>query len=340
MGSILFSPEILGDTLSETAGYKSGLALSIEEMCDHLNDTGYADLLITSEKQMVRLHSTEYDELFYKLLYRIGYTEEEYDGDIIGVNLFHKYKNTDLAPIHEGVLELFIKHLPLMIEEAATKGEKLLNSKSFMESVAEKYGRAGLDMALERIETMNRGLNLSPHTGLRYTEWGSIEALESLFKGGSGVPERGKFIDQRFLNYLYANQDKLKDIHWRKFEELTAEYFDRDGYNVELGPGSNDDGVDVRVWKRKQNMEDDPPHLIIQCKRQKKKIEKVVVKGLYADVQFQRAEYGLIVTSSELSKGARKVISVRGYPIKEIDNDGLRSWLQALHKPGTGVVRV
>ena len=43
------------------------------------------------------------------------------------------------------------------------------------------------------------------------------------------------------------------------------------------------------------------------------------VKGLYADVQFQKANYGLIVTSSEVSEGAIKVI---------------------LHEPGTGIVRV
>jgi hypothetical protein len=31
MGGMWFDPEVLGDSLSETAGYKSGLALSIEE---------------------------------------------------------------------------------------------------------------------------------------------------------------------------------------------------------------------------------------------------------------------------------------------------------------------
>jgi restriction system protein len=129
-------------------------------------------------------------------------------------------------------------------------------------------------------------------------------------------------------------------MHWRKFEELTAEYFKRDGYNVELGPGSNDDGVDVRVWKASQDEENDPPHIIIQCKRQKSKVEKVVVKGLYADMLFQKADYGLIVTSSELSPGSKQTIIARGYAIEEIDNKGLRTWLETLQTPGTGIVRV
>ena len=109
---------------------------------------------------------------------------------------------------------------------------------------------------------------------------------------------------------------------------------------VELGPGRNDDGVDVRVWKDDQAHSTDSPHFIIQCKRQKRKIEKIVVKGLYADVHFQKADYGLIVTSSELSPGAKDTISVRGYPIREVDGKAIRDWLDVLQKPGTGIVRV
>jgi restriction system protein len=45
MGAIFFNAETLADTLSETAGYKSGLALSVEEMCDHLSGTRFADIL-------------------------------------------------------------------------------------------------------------------------------------------------------------------------------------------------------------------------------------------------------------------------------------------------------
>ena len=63
MGRMWFDPEILGDSLSETAGYKSGLALSIEAMCDHLSDTHYADLLRASETQIVKIRSEEYDDI-------------------------------------------------------------------------------------------------------------------------------------------------------------------------------------------------------------------------------------------------------------------------------------
>lgn len=66
----------------------------------------------------------------------------------------------------------------------------------------------------------------------------------------------------------------------------------------------------------------------------------MVVKGLYADMLFQKAEIGLIATTSELSPGSRKTIATRGYSIEEVDNRGLRAWLDALQIPGTGIVRI
>lgn len=340
MGSIWFDPEVLGDSLSETAGYKSGLALSIEEMCDHLVDSGYSDLLRASETQVVRLRSEDYDELFYRLLHRTGYTKEEFNGDITGIGLFHKYRGSDLEYIHTGVQEIFIEVWPKLIEAAIASGTKTLDPTLFIRTAHKKYGMKGAELALERIQVIDEGMRLNPNSGLRYTEWKSVEALEALFKGGSGKVEAGKFIDQRFVNYLITNHDRLSDMHWRKFEELTAEYFHQQGFSVELGPGSNDDGVDVRVWKTNQDEENDPPHMIIQCKRQKAKVEKVIVKGLHADMQHLNAEYGLVVTTSELSPGAKETIIARGYAINEVDNTGLKGWLKALEKPGSGIVRI
>ncbi len=91
------------------------------------------------------------------------------------------------------------------------------------------------------------------------------------------------FFDQRFINYLSANFDTINQINWRKFEGLIAEFFDRSGFTVEIGPGRNDDGVDVRLWPKTYDNHL-PPSMLVQCKRQKEKIEKVVVKVLYADI--------------------------------------------------------
>lgn len=338
MGSIIFAPESLADSLTETTGYKSGLALSVTELCDHLSGTRFPDIIQASEADAVRLRAEDYEELFYKLLHRIGYTSDEYDGDITGISLHHKYKDT--APDEwAGVTELFSMIMPGLLTETAVKGLKSIDPSPLLQTCFDKYGRLGLDMAMERITIINQGIHLSPHSILRYIEWTSSIKLSTLFKGGSGEPEFGRFIDQRFINYLSKNQDRLSEMHWRKFEELAAEFYHSEGYQIQLGPGSNDDGVDVRVWKPGQATTDNP-HCLIQCKRQKAKVEKVVIKGLHADVSFEGAEYGLIVTTSELSPGAKNTIAVRGYPIREVNRASLSGWLERLRTPGTGIVRV
>ncbi len=338
MGGMWFEQGVLADSLSETAGYKAGLALSVDELCDALTGTSYPDTIKTSEERVVRLRSEEYEELFYKLLHRIGHTSEEYDGDITGAKYFHKYRGTAQEQ-WTGVTNLFVEMWPMMMKAAQDAKTRAMDPTPFITAAYEKYGRLGATMAMERIEIVNKAVTLSPHSGLRYREWSSPIALAALFKGSKQAPELGRFIDQRYIDYLSHNEDKLAEMHWRKFEELTAEFFDREGYIVELGPGSNDEGVDVRVWKPGDDVTQNP-HCLIQCKRQKDKIEKVVVKGLVADVQYEGAELGLVVTTSELSPGSRNTISARGYPIKEIDKKGLSEWLQKLRTPGTGIVRV
>lgn len=338
MGSMSFGPKTLADTLSETVGYKSGLALSVNEMCDHLCGTHFPDILRASEENGARLRSKEYEYLFYKLLHKIGYTTDEYDGDITGTGLFHKYKHTALEE-WIGVTELFAKIMPKLVEETVRTKQKSIDPSLFLQACFDNYGAVGLEIAVDRLKAYNKGLYLHPSIRLRYIEWKSKVALTFLFSGTLDEPEVGRFIDQRFIDYLSANQERLSNIHWRKFEELTGEFFHREGYQVELGPGSNDDGVDVRLWKPGQKIEDNP-HILVQCKRQKAKVEKVIVKGLYADVTYEGADYGLVVTTSELSPGAKATIVARGYPIQEVERSGLESWLIKLRTPGTGIVRV
>ena len=194
-------------------------------------------------------------------------------------------------------------------DEAHAKGTKLIDPTPFIRAAFDKYGKLGLQMAKERLDVISRGLNLNPHTPMRYTEWSNTEHLSALFEGSDRAPAYGDFFDQRFIDFLERNPHALGAMHWRKFEEMTAEYFARQGFKVELGPGGNDDGVDVRIWKPEDTTVG--PHGIVQCKRQKDKVEKVVVKGLMSDVLFEKAELGLIVTTSERSVGARKTIATR-----------------------------
>lgn len=339
MGSIIFRPGELADSLSEIAGYKAGLALSLEELCDNLSETEYPDTIRDSERHGIRLRSEDYEMLFYKLLYRIGYSKEEFNGDHTGAYRFHKYRRQNLLCEFEGVMKVFQKMWLGLLKDAKKSEAGSIDPTPFLVKCHQQFGDVGFKMAAEQIEIMDRAATYNPHTFGRSVEWTTPLALEKLFAGTNENPEIGKFIDQRFIDYLSNNHDRLPEMHWRKFEQLSAEFFHREGYEVKLGPGSNDDGVDVRVWKRDSGPAD-KPLCLVQCKRQKAKVDRVIVKGLFADVEHEGAEYGIIVTTSELSPAARSTVSARGYPIREIERDGLTKWLSTLRTPGTGIVRV
>lgn len=339
MGGMNFGPRVLADGLSETAGYKAGLALSIEELCDHLSGTRYPDIIVDSEVDGTRLRSEEYEELFYTLLHRIGYLKVEYRGMAYeSAKLFHKYRKIGKLDEFEGASRLFNELWLKATEENSRRQKTAIDPTEIVIECRKHFGSVGFEIAIERIEIFHRAATLSPHSVCRAKEWKNTVELQKLFSGSHSSPEVGKFIDQRFIDYLSINTGRLPEIHWRKFEELTAEFFHREGYKVEIGPGSNDDGVDVRAWHSGSSTTD-KPLLIAQCKRQKSKIDRVIVKGLHSDVQHEGAEYGVIVTTSELSPAAKSTIQARGYSIQAIERCGVEKWLSALRSPGTGIIR-
>ena len=341
MGGISFSAQNLPDIVSETAGYKAGLTLSVEHMCDLFAGTPYADLIQRAEKFGVRLRSEEYEELFYSLLHRIGYTDGEYRGFIVeSAHLFHKYKDDERElKRFSDISNLFLKMWKNLADDAQKNSLKSIDPTPLLIEARKRYGQSGLLMMWEQIEVMDRGMRLSPRSAPRYEEWHSILSLDGLFTGNAPKPEDGAYIDQRYINFLFKNPDKLASMHWRKFEELTTEFFWREGYQVELGPGSNDDGVDIRIWNPSEAISN-PPLCIVQCKRTRNYVEKVVVKGLYADIVHNNAKQGLIVTTSELAPGARTTIAARGYPIEEVNKTRILEWLAKLRVCGTGIVRI
>lgn len=336
MGSIIFRPKALPDNLTEIAGYKAGLTMSIEELCDHLTGTSFPDAVRDGEASAVRLRSEVYEDLYYNLLHRIGYTRDLYRGPSIEqARLFHRFKaNAAEFDLYMQVSSTMNHFMRIGIQNGDPQPT---DPEVILAEVDKKLGVAGVRIAIEMYEIINLGIRMSPHRDIG-KEWVNPLELNGLFNGTDQRPEKGRFIDQRYIDYLSNNHDRIGDMHWRQFEKLTAEFYERNGYKVDLGPGSGDDGVDVRVWKPNPGP-DDSPLCIVQCKRQKNKIEKVVVKGLHADVQFERAEYGVIVTTSELSPGAKKTISARGYDIRAVERNSVKDWVTKLRTPGTGIVR-
>lgn len=339
MGAIWFDEGALADHLHEIVGYKAGVAASIEHLCDLLADTSHPDLIQDSEKHTVRLRSEEYEDLYYALIHKIGLTDRPYNGMLELFSLNDNLRKIGGANFATAIMEIYRSEVEIETKLALSQGKNSLDPTQMIKKAFRKFGKKGGEAILMVIDAFERHRNLSPHSSGRWVEWKDVETIENLFNRTTDTPTHGTFFDQRFINYLSVNNEKLGSIHWRKFEELIAECFIKFGYKVEIGPGSNDDGVDIRVWKLGEE-NGSPPEYLIQCKRQKEKIDKVTVKGLYADVEHEKSKMGLLVTTSEFSPGARATVSARGYPVSEVNGQMVKQWLHELRSPGAGIVRV
>ncbi len=336
MGSIWTPANEFAAFFGEQVGLKSGLALTRDELVNHIGEKDpIASAIASISDDLVRLRADEVEDAFQRVLFRLGRLDREFVGH--GPTLLRLKYHAD-AEKHS-YLELVLS----LLEEAHLNGGQLSPSNGFdksrfFERVSSELPNGAKPIAVELIGLIELSECASPwqwHTD-RQIAWKNTVELGSLFSSESLDATHGTFFDQRFIDYLSTNFDRIDIINWRKFEGLAAEFFVRSGYAVDIGPGRNDGGVDVRAWKVGA-APTDPPFVLIQCKRQKEKVGKTVVKALWADVVDENATSGLIVTSSALAPGADAVRRARSYPIEVADRATLKGWLSQLKTPGTGI---
>lgn len=338
MGGISFSVSEYASSVSEIVGHKTGLCLNEKELAKLTNDLSIIDSskFLAPKDNFVRIRSEDYQSLISWLLYKTGYTDRHYQ-QYEHISIFHKYKHDkESLDIYIDIISHWSKHIECSLKDFHEGKIESVDPSPTMRFAAQKYGKLGLDMAYEYIMALEREMQISPWSNFRRVNWKDTKKLEDLFKSESLESNYGEFFDQRFVHYLINNFDDIGKIHWRQFEGLTGEYFVKKGFHVEIGAGRDDGGIDLRVWKESEDSKS-PASILVQCKRQKKKIEKVVVKALWADMVDENVESGLIVTTSSISPGAKQVCVARGYNIDEANRDTMKKWLLGMRHPDAGV---
>jgi restriction system protein len=169
---------------------------------------------------------------------------------------------------------------------------------------------------------------------VRHKIWDGVVSLDRLFEGEHIPGDPTVYLDQRYIDYLAKNSEEMGRIHWRNFERLTTEFFRRQSYEVDLGKGTKDGGVDVRVWTDKDS-KSGPPLMLIQCKRQKNVVGIGSVKAFWSDVHFEGAEKGLIATTSSVSRDSKKLCEVRKWPMNFAEAAEIQNWARTMwrHAP-------
>jgi restriction system protein len=317
----------------EITGYKSGLALTEDRFREIFASGGYENYWPARPDAWLRIRSDELEEIFAFVLAQLGAGPSAHVPSPM-VFVFHQVKDDpeSLALL----LDLGPKFTELLTTTLADSNAKKIDPTPFIEAALLEHGKKGLKVALMITKAVVAHQVQSPWSAVRRMDWKDVRDLDDLFASEQLGGPHGEYFDQRFVNFLTTNFDQIGEINWRQFEGLAAEFFKREGYAVELGPGRNDGGVDIRL-RPADAPSDAPAVVLVQCKREKRKIGKAIVKALWADIVAEGAESGMIVTTSSFSPGAAAVRTARGYPILEADRARVRSFVDALKTPESGL---
>ena len=81
-------------------------------------------------------------------------------------------------------------------------------------------------------------------------------------------------LDQRYIDYLARTARRCGRCTGATRTPRQRSFSGRQKYEVDLGPGTKDGGVDVRVWTDKE-AKAGPPLMLIQCKRTKDTVASI-----------------------------------------------------------------
>lgn len=322
MGKINFSTRAFYDTTTEYIGVKSGLLLGRFQIRDILLKH-YEDEFILNDnlERHIRLYATDFDNMLLTVRQEIGnlplISSTEKDYEIIR-NYVKRTGDIDSLTKSTSVCLRYIYENPTITNFELS--EILEQKENYPKEISLSIANVGL-------ERNDQSCVMLPNS----KSWNGLNNLSELFDCEILNENENEFLEQKFLDYLAVNGHEIEKIHWRNFERFCAEYFNKLGQKVVLGPGTNDGGIDIRVYNPEKT---DRPLILIQCKRYKKenKISIETVKSFYSDVLFEKAQKGLIATSSYIAKGGKKVRDVRGYNIDFAEHNNVRNWAKEMWK--------
>jgi Restriction endonuclease len=136
-------------------------------------------------------------------------------------------------------------------------------------------------------------------------------------------------IHEEVFAHFAKHPDHLIRLEWRQYEEFLDTVFRNQGFRTELGPGTSDGGVDIRLY---QSQSIPQMVTIVQAKRYATKpIGLETVAALFGIAVQQRVHKGILATTSRFLPGAKQfsqsVSSDLGFPnIELVDSHRVGGW--------------
>ena len=303
----IFKKHELIDWLISLANSKGGLIITENQLFSVIKDRNLLEKLNKNKKSFVSVNEIEFEEFPIILLSSIG-TISCCDPILVFNNLYKKYNSFNQK--QEEILKRFIEFL----KNELNKNTKKICLYDFLESIIQNDELSYISFAIDVINCFVEHYISSPYSLQAKYPKNNVVSLDDLFENEKSNLKTGEYFDQRYIDYLYKNFGDLSKIHWRKFEELTAQFFQNEGYIVEISRGRKDGGIDV-IAKKDENI------LLIQCKRWKNAVDVNTIKVLHDDVTYNDAKAGVLVSIHGVSRDAKRIIKNRNYKISIIDQN-------------------
>lgn len=133
---------------------------------------------------------------------------------------------------------------------------------------------------------------------------------------------------EEIFDRFHKKPDDMHKLSPRQYEEFLEAVFQNNGYRTVLGPGSNDGGVDIRLYSNDLVSES---VTLMQAKRYKKRnpIELQAVQAFTAVVDDQKANRGLFITTSRYLPCAEKFVSRQNSRIQLAASDHVAEWCRS-----------
>lgn len=313
------------DVLVENVAIRSGLAISVPTAI-HLLSQGTADddrWWDGAPAECISMRAEYLQECLVRLLHRVGAIANEK----IVERLVLEYcrKHLDLIPDDDEYdyrlpIELR-KHMWLndAVNRATIDGSALPSELANLPEITMLLHQASIRHLLSR-----------PFPDSR--RWNGTIPLSTLFESEEAPSATDTYFDQRFIDYLAAQPNDISWINWRQFEYLTGEYFHRQGYQVNIGAGRKDGGVDITASKDHEIA--GPELIVVQCRRyhEDSPIGVEAIRAFWATINDRNATRGLIATTSTLTKGARDYCDARRYRLNGADHANVYEWIRRMRK--------
>lgn len=124
------------------------------------------------------------------------------------------------------------------------------------------------------------------------------------------------------LQSIVVDRETLYRMRPEEFEDLVAEIFRRDGYEVKITPRTRDGGKDIIASFSKNGI---PYLLYIECKRfsENRKVGVEIVQRIFGTQTADRVGKSVVVTSSTFSRDARRFAEEQNHMIDLLDYNDL-----------------